>query len=101
MTRIYACLEGGYCTLEAKGHATGASDVCAGVSAILYTLAGYLRNHDVDATVKLEPGDAFIEFEEDSATHTAFEMAVIGLVQIADSYPDNLRIIVRGIFADM
>ena len=95
MTQVLARREGNRCYLSATGHATGSVEVCAGVSAILYSLAGYLENaamaRELEISVlRLESGDAVIEFEADGQAREAYEMAVIGLIQMAQMYPQYL-----------
>ena len=81
--------------IEATGHATGSEKVCSGVSAILYALAGWLINNDEHVTYakrKLKSGDAFIEFSGDEKAKAVYDMAVIGLLQIEQSYPEYVNI---------
>ena len=77
------------------GHATGSAEVCAGVSALMYSLEGYLRNHEQDLflhSAKIDdPGWGYISFElEDPSNFIrgAFDLVMVGLMQIAASYPD-------------
>lgn len=77
------------------GHATGSAEVCAGISALMYSLEGYLRNHEQDLflhSAKIDdPGWGYISFElEDPSNFVrgAFDLVVVGLMQIAASYPD-------------
>ena len=77
------------------GHATGSPEVCAGISALMYSLEGYLRNHEQDLflhSAKIDdPGWGYISFElEDPSNFIrgAFDLVMVGLMQIAASYPD-------------
>lgn len=77
--------------IRAEGHAIGGSKVCAGISAIIYALAGYVRNHtgvEVD-TLELLKGYADISFCGGEAALAAYQMAAIGLAQIAYTHPDK------------
>ena len=82
--------------LYAEGHATGSPEVCAAVSAILTTLAGWLSNNpdsideDVRPEIDLQPGDAYIFCKGDARCNAVFEAAVIGLLQLQQSYPDYI-----------
>ena len=101
MTQVIARRDGDRCYLSATGHATGSREVCAGVSAIFYALAGYLENAAMDrqlevSVLRLEPGDAVIEFEADEQARAAWEMAALGLAQMAKSYPQYLVSDFRG-----
>lgn len=95
MTKITITMAEPRYSILFDGHATGSAEVCAGISALMFSLEGYLRNHEDELFIhsaKLdEPGFGFISFElEDPAKNItgAFEMAAIGLLQIAESYPE-------------
>lgn len=90
MTKVRYGFDGDRAFVEAKGHATGSETVCAGVSAILFALAGYLKN-DEGAHIlafRLTPGDALLRARGGKEMRGAFEGAVIGLLQLAKSYGD-------------
>ena len=80
--------------LTIKGHA-GFSDngndiVCAGASAIAYTLLGYLINCcDITDIVYTDKSGDFSLVCNGSSTRidTAFEMAYIGFLQLSHTYP--------------
>lgn len=83
MVKVYAEKDGNIFTLTSEGHATGSEEVCAGVSAIVYALAGWVNNYASDnVVIELESGDARIVFSGGSEAEAAFDMAVIGLKQI-------------------
>ena len=101
MTRIYAELEGGRCLLSMDGHATGSPEVCAAISGIVYSLAGYLANAERDGraevyTMDLDAGKVLIHCHGDAGTAGACEMAVIGLRQLEKQYPELLQISFSG-----
>ena len=86
--------------LTITGHA-GYSDhgndiVCAGVSAIAFTLLGFLDNHSDDVgsiSAQAKSGDFHISCDEcGEKIATAFDMAMIGLQQIAMKYPKHVTI---------
>ena len=85
---IRATIEGrgGVHKIECIGHATGSEQMCAAVSGIMMALAGYLVNHNNKGIrhMNLASGNNLIVFKGSDA---AFEMAKIGLLQIAQSYP--------------
>lgn len=90
MTRISTAVKGNRFTIRAVGHATGSVEVCAGVSAILYALAGYLINAPVKVhALRLESGEALLDFEGGGE---AFQMAVIGLAQMGERFPGYLQV---------
>jgi uncharacterized protein YsxB (DUF464 family) len=79
--------------IQASRHATGSSSVCAAISGILYALAGYLRN-STDTDVKcleLKKGEAKIIFTGNENAYAVYQMAAIGLAQIAASYPEYAK----------
>ncbi len=87
MTIISARTESGEYIIEAKGHATGSEQVCAGISAIMYALAGVIQNRLVDGSYTIsDSGEARCEFSGENA-QAFYDMTVIGLKQIALSYP--------------
>ena len=80
--------------LKISGHATykenGQLIVCAAVSAIFYSLLGYLKNAYPGSLLihSLEPGNADIECAGCDAE--IFRMACIGMLQISESYPGQI-----------
>lgn len=97
MTKVrWRTEDDGTCEILATGHATGSEQVCAGISAIIYSLAGWLKNSDCEVQeLTLEPGMARICFQKGSNTEAAgaFAMAVIGLMQIAASNPESCSVV--------
>ena len=97
MTQVYAERDGQRCILSAQGHATGSVEACAAVSGILYALAGYVTNAMRERYVevytwRMESGDVQLDFNGDDGTAAAFEMAVIGLAQVAQAHPEQVQV---------
>ena len=95
MTRVYAERDGNGHILCARGHADGSEAACAFISGIIFSLAGYLENADdhVDTlSYRTEPGDAAFECIGDECVSAAFEMAVIGLLQLEKSFPQYVKV---------
>lgn len=95
MTRIYAEMDGPRCTISAQGHATGSVEACAAISGILYALVGYVTNAKQERYIEfytwmVESGKVLLDFNGDEGTTAAFEMAVIGLLQIAKAHPEQV-----------
>ncbi len=92
MTKVVAVFDRGESRLTVKGHATGSELVCAAVSSIVYALVGYLRNageHIEDVLQnKIEDADVELHYRGDASVMAAFQMAYIGLAQIANGYPE-------------
>jgi len=107
---IRACveIEGGNCQFSMNGHAgynPGNDIVCSAASAVAYALAGYLHNaegHNAEGHIDemygrhLERGDVLLHCHGDECVAAAFEMAYVGLAQIAQAYPDNVTVELRG-----
>ena len=77
-----------------EGHATGSQDVCAAVSAIVTSLAGYLANADIWFTSCLDEGYAEIVFDsDDEKLAGAWGLAVFGLKQLENTFGDYIRVV--------
>ena len=95
MTVITITSGGGRYELTAEGHASGSPEACAGVSAILCALAGWLENAPAGVGVEkitTEPGRAALRFSGGAAAETAAELAEIGLRRIALAAPEAVRV---------
>lgn len=86
-------------TLSVSGHAgfsTAGNDiVCAGVSAVTYALLGWLENNrdsGIFVSSDVQSGEVLIQAGRTKEADTAFEVALIGLLQIAQSYPDHVAV---------
>lgn len=83
--------------LELRDHATGSPQVCAGASAIVWALAGWLHNHpEAEAVVNLRPGDAMIQCVRTPETEMVFELATVGLRQLEKKYGKYIQMEVIG-----
>ena len=79
--------------LCAEGHAKGSQDVCAAVSALIYTLAGYLVNTDAWSEIDLDEAYAEIVFDSnDPKLDAVWEMSVFGLKQLQHTFGDYVRV---------
>lgn len=80
------------------GHAdynAGNDIVCAAISAVGMMLAGAITNLVPDnlRTIETDSGHIDITVDDSSVVNnTAFEVCFIGLKQIEQSYPENLKI---------
>lgn len=90
--------------LSVSGHARysphGQDIVCAGVSAIVYALIGWLENCFGDTkfvSIDERGGKVTISAQGDAFVATAFYMAAIGIEQIANTYPAHVNIDIVGI----
>lgn len=85
--------------MSLRGHAgynPGNDIVCAGVSSIVFSLLGWLANasEHITATreMRYEPGRVDVDVSGDKTLQTAFDMALIGISQIEQSYPANVHV---------
>lgn len=100
MIDIHYAQSGDTHELQISGHAgysrVGNDIVCAGVSAIAYTLLGFLENQQDDITAMCGPatsdGELYVSCCGGPHIALGFEMAIIGLSQIANKYPDHVKI---------
>lgn len=91
-------------TLVVVGHADyeeyGKDIVCAGVSALVQALIGWIEENHYKAesiTVDIQEGEVIISCSGDEDVAAVFQMASIGLEQIADGYPDHVQIDIIGL----
>lgn len=99
MVRAKYTIDGDKHTLIVLGHANyaeyGKDIVCAGVSALVQALIGWIDNSDCKVECisrDIANNEFVISCRGNEAVEAAFTMAYIGLGQIADSYPDHLQI---------
>lgn len=83
--------------LQIKGHAgynPGNDIVCAGISAIACSLAGYLcqKAEKKLLTLRVESGDAEIQAKRNRQTAGAFRMAETGFLQIEEQYGGYIQV---------
>lgn len=94
MTRIEYTRSSEGLHISAKGHAgygvSGTDIVCAAISTLLQSLTEYALESSVLEVVSLtlNEGDADITIKGDSE---CFDMTIIGLEMIAETYPDNVK----------
>lgn len=91
-------------TLTVLGHANygeyGKDIVCAGVSALVQALVGWIEENCYKAScisIDTKEGEVIISCEGGEDIAAVFYMTAIGLLQIADSYPDHVQIDIIGV----
>ncbi|MDR1117087.1 MAG: ribosomal-processing cysteine protease Prp [Oscillospiraceae bacterium] len=88
-------------TLEISGHAGYAESndiVCAGVSAVAFSLLGYILSLSPEVSglnYTAESGYFKLEAGGGDFVKAAFGMAGTGIAQICGSYPQNVKISLR------
>jgi uncharacterized protein YsxB (DUF464 family) len=86
------------CYARSEGHAE--SRRCAAVSGLMYTLIGACTNLLGDVKHREDKGNIEVSYVTASAKNkrlaeTIFTVVAIGLVQIANTYPDDVRVVVE------
>lgn len=83
--------------VKSIGHAhyapPGQDIVCAAVSAVLTGLMHEVSRYTTKADYKADSGDAELEIKPNEQTQILMEYACNTLAAIAESYPDNIRVI--------
>ena len=104
MISVHYRRDGNSHLLTMDGHADydghGSDIVCAGASAIVCALLGWLENNSDDfecCDEDVHSGSLRLYCEGGERTATAFEMMIIGLLQIEDSYKDHIEIQTVGL----
>lgn len=79
------------CSVRCRGHATGAPDVCAAVSCLMYTAAGWLHNTQDAELVheKLESGDAYLRWH---GGKWLYDLLKIGFLQLEKMAPEKISV---------
>lgn len=87
--------------LKIEGHAgydrSGRDIICAAVSAITFSLLGWLESDGgaiYEDTPVMESGKTVIACRGDDRLDAAFDMALIGYLQIERQYPDYIKVII-------
>ena len=89
--------------LSMKGHADAEKPgepnlICASASTLAYTLLGALTNLSKDALLqfRIHSGDYYIDGTYKDETKPVIQTALIGFMQLAKTYPDNVSIQIDG-----
>ena len=80
--------------VKMEGHATGSQDTCTACSAIISALIGAVENSGTkkkDIT-QASSGMAYVEALCDEKLEGAFEMALIGFLQIEKASPEYVSV---------
>ena len=84
MTRVTIYSDGSAREIIAEDHATGNVQVCAAVSTLLYSLAGWLINNSehlhAAPYVEMQPGKSHLLLDGDREAAAAFELVKIGFL---------------------
>lgn len=93
MTRVELHFGAEY-SVSADGHATGSPQLCAAVSCLLYTLAGWLNTTKREQTteMKLEDGNARLAWSGGAGSETVMELMLIGFLQLQKTEPERISV---------
>ncbi len=82
---------GDSCSVRCRGHATGAPDVCAAISCLMYTAAGWLHNTQEAELVheKLDSGDAYLRWH---GGEWLYDLLKIGFLQLEKAAPKKISV---------
>ena len=110
MISVFVTQRRSFCKLEISGHAgycPGNDIVCSACSALTQALVGWVLNNPkhirrldrLTGYSELLPGAGrgYISATGDRMLRSAFMTAVIGLCQVAVTYPDNVRVHINGV----
>lgn len=81
-------------SVRCNGHSTGAPDVCAAISCLLYTAAGWLHNtQDAELVYeKLDSGDAYLRWH---GGKWLYDLLEIGFLQLQKARPDAISVKIK------
>ena len=93
MTRVMLKKGRGHCTIICRGHAEGSPEMCAAVSCLVYSAAGWLRNTTGAQILdeRLEPGDAYISFTGFGAKWL-YDFLAVGFLQLEQHDPEHIAV---------
>lgn len=108
MIRVYYARGEGEHELTINGHAGyaeyGKDIVCAGVSAITYALLAWMEHNQEEITqfdeLMVEDGQVYITCAGSDKLTTAFQVALMGLIEIARAHPEYVDIEYSGTAGD-
>lgn len=103
MTKVYAEKGGGKLLLRCEGHAKTSAG-CNYITGIMYAFAGYAKNAERygDAKINILEIDTdaprfIVDCEGGSGVEAAFDAAVIGLLQLAETDPEEITVEMKKI----
>lgn len=94
MTNVYCEQNKNRYLILADGHAVGSPEVCAAVSGLIYALVGYCLNASGVQVLEnsLAPGHALLRWQGGREAKAAFELCVIGFLQIEAAHSDSISV---------
>lgn len=97
MIRALLESEGGRCRLLCEGHAEGSPALCAAVSCLICTVAGWVRFSGIERfSEELTSGKALLEFAEGAKSDMVLTLAAIGLLQLEKHDPARIKVTINN-----
>lgn len=92
MSNVELSADGHEYSILAEGHTDG--KMCAAISCLLYTAAGYIANTDeiIIQEIRLDPGDAKIVWAGGRQAKFLADLMEIGFRQLQEGDPKNIFI---------
>ncbi len=78
-------------SVRCRGHATGSPEVCAAISCLMFTAAGWLHNtQDAELVYeKLDSGDAYLRWH---GGKWLYDLLKIGFLQLQKTEPEKISV---------
>lgn len=78
-------------SVRCRGHATGSPEVCAAISCLMFTAAGWLHNtQDAELVYeKLDSGDAYLRWH---GGKWLYDLLKIGFLQLQKTDPEKISV---------
>lgn len=85
--------------LKCTGHASGYPNVCAAISMMTQTLAGWIANGGGEGHADIRKNDAYAYINWRCGKHEMdlFDFLCIGFLQLEKSYPEALSVEIKQI----
>ena len=94
MTRVSLTAAEGRYAVECQGHATGSVEACAAVSALMYSLIGYLINEEsIDVLgQELKDGYSYAVFSGGIAARTLYDLMTVAFLQLESKLGEYISV---------
>lgn len=82
-------------SVRCRGHATGSPELCAAISCLMFTAAGWLHNtQDAELVYeKLDSGDAYLRWHGGKGL---YDLLKIGFLQLQKTEPEKISVKFSG-----
>lgn len=98
MIRVLLESEGEKCRILCEGHAEGSPALCAAVSCLIVTVAGWVRFSGIGRiSEELASGRALLEFAGEPEGGTVMTLAAVGFLQLEKHDPARINVTVKNL----